>query len=253
MSVEALAELLENARSSVALTGAGVSTDSGIPDFRSVESGLWRDHDPAKVASIDGFRHSPRAFYDFWGERFAGLAGASPNVTHLVVAALERAQRLRGVITQNIDGLHQKGGSDNVLEVHGSFQHARCLGCGRLEGFDEVMSRVHAGRLPVCEACGELVKPDVVLFGEELPPAFSQAERWVRECDLLLVLGSSLGVYPVAGLVPLARSRGARVALVNRESSPYDDDADVVLHAELAPTMEALASTLGLELSAVPS
>ncbi len=244
--IEALAARLRGAERAVALTGAGVSTDSGIPDFRSASSGLWRHHDPMRVASVEGFRREPRAFYDFWGERFARLGEARPNVTHRVLAALERAGRLRAVITQNIDGLHTIAGSERVIEVHGSFRNARCIECGARYPTDAITERVARGRLPICDRCGGLVKPDVTLFGEELPPAFADAARLAREADLLLVLGSSLEVHPVAGLVPDASAAGAFVALINREESAYDDVADLVIHAELGPTMEALARALDL-------
>lgn len=250
--VAELAARLREARCAVALTGAGVSTDSGIPDFRSASSGLWEKHDPMRVASIDGFRREPRAFYEFWGHRFAALGRAQPNVTHRVLASMERAGRLAGVITQNIDGLHLDAGSQRVLEVHGSYRQARCVGCGATYALDAILARVASGRLPVCDACGDLVKPDVVLFGEALPPAFVQAEALTAQADVVLVLGSSLEVHPVAGLVPTARSRGAFVALVNRDASAYDRAASLVLHAELAPTMTELARLLELASSHEP-
>jgi NAD-dependent deacetylase len=237
--IRELAARLREARCAVALTGAGVSTDSGIPDFRSASSGLWEHHDPAQVASLAGFVREPRAFYEFWGERFAKLGEAEPNVTHLTLAALERAGHLAAVVTQNIDGLHGAAGSERVLEVHGSYRQARCLGCGEISSLEEVSARVRGGRLPICH-CGGLVKPDVTLFGEDLPPSFAEAEALVRQADVLLVLGSSLEVHPVAGLVPEASSHGAFVALINREPSRYDGLADLVLHTELAPAMREL-------------
>ncbi len=247
MTVDALADLLSTADRLVALTGAGVSTESGIPDFRSASSGLWRDHDPMHVASIDGFLEDPMGFYDFWGDRFGELAEKRPNATHALLAALEAAGRLDAVVTQNIDGLHRAAGSREVLEVHGSYRRARCTGCGIARPLEEVVATVRAGREPRCE-CRSLIKPDVVLFGELLPPVFGDAERRARACDVLLVLGSSLEVYPVAGLVPMAASSGARIAIVNRDPGPFDDLAAVVVHAELGPTMAALAERLGLTL-----
>lgn len=244
--IEALARLLREVREgggrAVALTGAGVSTDSGIPDFRSAQSGLWREHDPMEIASVEGFQRDPRRFYDFWGERFARLGDARPNATHRALAALEGEGLLAAVVTQNIDGLHGDAGSKRVLEVHGSYRRARCIGCGRVEALDEVVARLKTGRLPICQACGDLVKPDVVLFGELLPPVFGEAQALAKGADLLVVLGSSLAVYPVAGLVADARA----VALVNRDPGPFDEDARLVLHAELTPAMHALAETLGL-------
>lgn len=238
--VERLVELVRSAERIVALTGAGVSTDSGIPDFRSASSGIWQEYDPMEIASIDGFRRDPRKFYEFWGERFGALRDKRPNVTHDVLAELERGGSLRAVVTQNIDGLHQAAGSERVLEVHGSFRRARCLHCSKVESLDDVVARVRSGRLPVCEVCGELVKPDVVLFGEMLPPVFGEAETFMTECDLLLVLGSSLFVHPVAGLVPGALRAGAKVAIVNRDPSPYDDLVHLVVHGELREVMPRL-------------
>lgn len=242
-----LAARLRRARSAVALTGAGVSTDSGIPDFRSPTSGLWETHDPMRVASLAGFQREPRAFYAFWGERFAKLGEARPNVTHHALVALERAGWLSAVITQNIDGLHTEAGSTRVVEVHGNYRQARCIECGRARPLEEVLAQVAAGRLPICE-CGGLVKPDVTLFGEDLPPAFAEAEALAQAADVLLVLGSSLEVHPVAGLVPRAHERGAFIAFVNRQPSAYDAIADVVVHADLAPTMQTLADALELSL-----
>ena len=246
MSVEALAALLRDAERSVALTGAGVSTESNIPDFRSAENGIWRERDPMEVASIEGFRRDPRGFYEFWSDKLGTTAGAKPNVTHRLLAALEERGSLAGVITQNVDGLHHDAGSRSVLEVHGSFRTTRCLGCGDAATLEEVVARVREGEEPVC-ACGALIKPDVVLFGELLPPVFGEAERLARRCDVLLVLGSSLAVYPVAGIVPLASAAGARVAIVNRDPGPFDDLADVVVHGELGATIGTLAEHLGLD------
>lgn len=245
MSVDALATLLGEATSTVALTGAGVSTESGIPDFRSADSGLWRDHDPMRLASIEGFRDDPRGFYEFWGDKLSELGTAKPNVTHRLLAALEERGSLLGVVTQNIDGLHDDAGSDAVLEVHGSFRTTRCMGCGAPGTLETVVELVRGGAPPTCE-CGDLIKPDVVLFGELLPPIFADAERWARRCDVLLVLGCSLEVHPVAGLVPMASAAGASVAIVNRDPTPFDDIAEIVVHAELGATMAAVAERLGL-------
>lgn len=245
--IHELADRLREARHAVALTGAGVSTDSGIPDFRSARSGLWQKHDPMKVASIEGFRREPRAFYDFWGERFAGLDAAKPNVSHEVLARAEARSWLRAVVTQNIDGLHQKAGSREVLEVHGTYSRTRCLGCGATGTLVEVARRVKQGRLPICEDCGELVKPDVVLFGEELPSAFEQARKLVRASDLLVVLGSSLEVHPVASLVPEAKAHGATIIIADRGETEMDDLADVIVRGELSRTMPRLAERLGID------
>lgn len=243
----ALTEALQRARRIVALTGAGASTDSGIPDFRS-DDGLWGEHDPMAVASIEGFRQHPARFYAFWKERFRGLVAARPNITHRVLAALEARGLLRAVVTQNIDGLHHKGGSREVMEVHGSAATASCIACRRAAPVSEVLAQVAADRVPRCAACGGLVKPDVVLFGEDLPPAIQAAAQAVAGADLLVVLGSSLEVHPVAGLVPHAASHGTRVAIVNREPTSLDHLADVVVHASLSPVMRHLDVALDLRL-----
>ena len=247
--VQKLAEMLERARYAVALTGAGVSTESGIPDFRSPGSGLWAQVDPLKVASVEGFRRDPRGFYEFWRWRFAKLTEAEPNVTHRVLAQLEKKGLLKAVITQNIDGLHTQAGSKRVLEVHGSYTRGVCVECREVYPIEEVFHKVEASTegVPRCDRCGGLLKPDVVLFGELLPPAFQEAELEVLKCDLLLALGSSLEVYPVAGLVPQAKARGARLAILNRDPTDFDSMADLVIHAELGPTMERLSELLGLE------
>ena len=248
--VQKLAGMLERSRYAVALTGAGVSTESGIPDFRSPGSGLWAQVDPLKVASIDGFRRDPKGFYEFWKWRFAKLTEAEPNVTHKVLARLEQEGRLKAVITQNIDGLHTKAGSKRVLEVHGSYTRGVCVGCHEICDIEDVFRKVEESQegVPRCDRCGGLLKPDVVLFGELLPPAFQEAELEVLKCDLLLALGSSLEVYPVAGLVPQAKARGAQLVILNRDPTDFDSMADLVIHAELGPTMQRLAELLGLDL-----
>ncbi len=238
-----LAHSLRSAHRAVVLTGAGVSTDSGIPDFRS-SAGLWRDADPMRFATQDGFLRDPVGFYAFWREHLGALASVRPNVTHEVVALLERDGLASAVATQNIDGLHQTAGSKNVHEVHGTFRTVRCLECGVREPSARAFSI--RDRAPRCRVCGGLVRPDVVLFGEALGPAFEDATEEIQRADFLLVLGSSLEVAPVSELVPLAASRGMPVAIVNRESTSHDDEASFVVHRELAPTMRALATELGL-------
>lgn len=239
--LEAIAAAIERARYVVALTGAGVSTESGIPDFRSDE-GLWKDADPMEVSSIDGFREDPARFYRFWRGALRPLQNAPPSKAHELLAYLESRGRVQAVITQNVDGLHQRAGSRSVLEVHGTFQRVRCLECGHELRIDAVLE---GEGVPACPACGALrLKPDVVLFGEMLPPVFSQAESEVRQADLLLVLGTSLTVFPVAGLVPLAAQTGAEVVLLNRDRTPYDDDATLVAHGELGAMCGELLNLL---------
>ena len=244
-SIQEAAKLLERARSGVALTGAGVSTDSGIPDFRG-DAGLWKDYDPMDVASIEGFEADPARFYRFWSTEFATLASATPSAAHRFLAGLESRGRITAVITQNIDGLHQAAGSRHVLEVHGSFRTVECLACGEREGVATVFAR-SGNEAPACRACGaRRLKPDVVLFGEMLPPSFAAAEREVDQADLLVAMGTSLGVYPVAGLVARAKRRGAAVVILNRDPTPFDSEVDVVVNGELGAICRQLGALLAL-------
>lgn len=238
--VERLAQMLREAQYCVALTGAGVSTESGIPDFRSPSTGLWAQYNPMEVASIGGFRSNPVRFYEFWRQRFAKLADAQPNITHKVLAQLEARGYVKCVITQNIDSLHQKAGSRRVLEVHGTYTRGVCLGCKKTYSIQEIFKKVESHRVPLCDECNDLLKPDVVLFGELLTPDFESALDEIECCDFLFVLGTSLEVYPVAGLVPHAKRRGAQLAIVNRDATPFDRIADIAIQSELGPVMAEL-------------
>lgn len=229
--VRRAAELLSNAQAGWALTGAGVSTPSGIPDFRG-PGGLWERHDAELVSSIEGLRAHPEAFYAFWMERFVVMRETTPNAVHRWLAKMEREGRLRGVITQNIDGLHHAAGSVNVHEVHGHVRSGSCLSCGRSYGFEWVAQQARKHGVARC-TCGGLVKPDVVLFGESLPAAMDIAVQAVDGADVLLVMGSSLSVWPVAGLVPRAYAQGIPVLLANDQPTPYDDGAEVTLRGDL--------------------
>lgn len=247
--IRQLADWLQGAEYGIALTGAGVSTDSGIPDFRSPDSGLWTQTDPEIVASVDGFRRDPEGFYEFWSWRFGKLKDARPNSTHHLLAQLEAQGRIRSVVTQNIDGLHRDAGSQTVHEVHGTYRRGVCVDCGRAMPIETVFEQVEAQGLPYCEHCDGLMKPDVVLFGEMLPDAFLDAEADAAQSDLLIALGSSLEVHPVAGLVSRAKYGGARVAVVNRDPTPYDDLVDWVIRGDLGPVVRQLADELGVDLS----
>lgn len=241
--LHALTNRIRKSRRGVVLSGAGMSTESGIPDFRS-RMGLWRDADPMRYATREGLLADPEGFYAFWRPYFASLATVRPNQGHYVVAALERAGLVRAVVTQNVDGLHQAAGSSTVHEVHGTFRTVRCMGCGLRASSAEAFAQSEGA--PRCSACGSLVRPDVVLFGEMLGPVFEDATESVRAADFLLVLGSSLEVAPVSGLVPFAATRGVPVAIVNREPTNYDGLADVVVRAELGPSLQEIAARLGL-------
>lgn len=233
------AALLQQARHTVALTGAGISTPSGIPDFRSPGSGLWESANPFVVASIIGFRLKPKAFYDWVRPLAAKAFSAEPNPAHMALAELEHAGMLAAVITQNIDGLHQKAGSQEVLELHGHIRESSCLGCQRAVPTDTLMDRFLAsGEVPRCSRCGGVMKPTVVLYGEQLPmDAVEAAIAHVRQADLMLVAGSSLEVVPVAQYPRLAHERGARVVVVNLSPTYIDSVADVTIRADVAEVL----------------
>jgi NAD-dependent deacetylase len=237
---ERLAELIRTRQPCVALTGAGVSTESGIPDFRSA-GGIWAQYDPYEVASIDAFRRDPARVWEFYERRLSVLADAEPNDAHRALARLEELGHLRAVVTQNVDGLHQAAGSREVVEVHGSIRGAVCLGCGARYPADEVHERLP---LPCCD-CGEVLKPGVVMFGELLPAAaFERAEELARGARLLLAVGSTLEVHPVAGL-PLATLRGGgALAIVNRGPTALDDRADVRLEGSAGALLRATVDSL---------
>lgn len=240
---ERATELLRGARRIVALTGAGISTESGIPDFRGPQ-GSWTKYDPT-VFAYPNFVSDPesrRAYWRWSAEFWPNVAAARPNAAHLAFADLERAGRLRCVVTQNVDGLHGLAGSRDVIEIHGNGTRTVCLSCASSYDRDDIQERLLAGDTdPRCEACGGVLKPGVVLFGERMPPepterAFDEAEA----CDLLVVAGSSLVVNPAARLVPHAKQAGARVLIVNLERTLYDGIADVVVRGKCAETLGAV-------------
>ncbi|MGC8838514.1 MAG: NAD-dependent protein deacylase [Anaerolineae bacterium] len=237
------ARLLRQARHAVALTGAGISTPSGVPDFRSPETGLWRHVDPLLVASIWAFRVSPRTFFDWMRPLARTLLEARPNPAHEALARLEEAGLLQAVITQNIDGLHQKAGSRTVLELHGHIRTATCTRCYRTypsEAF--IPTYLETGEVPRC-GCGGILKPDVILLGEDLPrETYRQAVQEARACDLMLVAGTSLEVAPASDLPFIAQRRGVPVIVVNLDPTPLDPLAAVVLHANVALILPALAA-----------
>jgi NAD-dependent deacetylase len=236
--IQRAAQLILGARHAVALTGAGISTPSGIPDFRSPESGLWARVDPMAVASIWAFQIQPRHFYDWLRPVAQTLLTARPNPAHHALADLEAMGRLQAIITQNIDDLHQKAGARRVLEVHGHLREATCVRCYRVVPTRGMLERfVEDGEVPRC-ACGGVLKPNVVLFGEELPAdVVAEAEREARQCDLMIVAGSSLEVIPVAELPLTAWQHGAKLIIVNYQPTYLDDQADVVIHQDVAEVL----------------
>lgn len=240
-----LAALIRERGPAVVLTGAGMSTESGIPDFRSA-SGIWADVDPFEVASIDAFRRDPLRVWRWYGPRIGGLLAAEPNAGHVALAALERAGHVRAVVTQNIDLLHTRAGSQDVVELHGSIRNFRCLACGATEALEEVLVQLESREAPLCAGCGTILKPGVVMFGELLPmDAMARAELLCGDARLLLVVGSSLQVWPVAGLPGDTLRSGGVVAIVNLEQTPYDTDAATVVREPSGPTLASVARDLG--------
>ena len=235
-------EILRRSAHTVALTGAGISTSSGIPDFRSPQSGLWAHYDPMQVASLWAFHQHPESFYDWLRPMLAMIMMAQPNAAHRVLADMEAQQRLAAVLTQNIDSLHQKAGSRRVLELHGHTRTASCLQCHYTTPAGTLLSEVLAGRLPPpCPECGGPLKPDVILFGEPLPyEIISAAQQEALGCDVMLVIGTSLEVMPAADLPLLARRRGARIVLINHMPTPIDDQMDIIIRADVASTLQSL-------------
>lgn len=241
-SVARLAALVRERQPVVALTGAGASTASGIPDFRS-PTGWWARFDPQVYSSIQTFRQEPQRVWEFHGPRLRLLVEAQPNPVHEALARLEQAGLLEAVVTQNIDMLHVKAGSRTVVEVHGSVRTSSCPGCARRYPADQVVALVDAHGAPPCPACGSILKPDVVFFGEPLPEtAIAQATALARRAGLLLVIGSSLQVWPVAELPAIARAGGAAVAIVNAGPTTFDAEADLRIDGDAAATLAALAT-----------
>jgi NAD-dependent deacetylase len=238
-AIESAAEIVRGARRIVALTGAGISRPSGIPDFRSA-GGLWTRDDPMAVASLAGFRADPRRFYTWVRPLIDTIQRALPNPAHLALAQLEREGRMAAVITQNIDGLHQRAGSREVYELHGHIRSATCLDCEHQVPGRSLLDPVRRTKIPRC-GCGGLFKPDVVLFDELLPRGlFWLAQRALDQCDLVLVAGTALEVAPVCDLPLAALRRGARLIIVNQSETYLDGRADVVLNEDVAEALPAI-------------
>jgi len=237
------AALLRKARYAVALTGAGLSTPSGIPDFRSPGLGLWERFDPMEVASIGSFRRNPGIFYAWVRTLVQALLTAEPNEAHLALADLEADGWLKAVITQNVDNLHQRAGSHEVLELHGHFREATCTRCGRVQSTEELLDRFLAtSEVPTCSVCGGVIKPNAVLFGEQLPFRTVAASRaHIRQADLILVAGSSLEVAPASQMPLMVHERGGRIVIVNLMPTYLDAIADVVIHADVVEALPRIA------------
>jgi len=242
--VSRLAELVRDRQPCVVLTGAGVSTESGVPDFRS-PTGLWAQFDPLEYGSIDAFRRDPEKVWRFYAPRFAMLTEAEPNDAHLALARLERAGLVRAVVTQNIDLLHSRAGSREVVEVHGSIRTSTCPWCRRSYELAHVLGLLEEAPAPACSECEAILKPDVVFFGELLPAgAIERAFALAREAQLLLVVGSALEVHPVAGLPLETLDAGGAVAIVNLGPTALDSRAELRVEASAGETLRAVADEL---------
>ncbi len=238
--IKNIADLLTQSSYTVVLTGAGVSTESGIPDFRSPGSGLWTVVDP-ELFTIQGFKANPGAFYQAGVPFFRQIEEAEPNAAHTVLAELERRSLVKAVITQNVDGLHQKSGSRQVLEIHGSLSSASCMHCGNQVPIEQVIEEVEEGLLPpLCVECGEPLKPDVVLFNEPLSPDYSQALEEARKADLILIIGSSMQVSPANQLPSLCEN----LVIINRTPTFYDEKAQVAVNENTARVMKLILEEL---------
>ncbi len=238
--IEEIAQIILSARTVAALTGAGVSKESGIPTFRD-KDGLWSQYDMEKYASIDGLLNDPLSVWKWYRDRYIEARKAQPNIGHKALAELEKILTDKGkdfaVITQNIDGLHRKAGSENVIEIHGSLYRARCMECGKKYSMDEVID----GPLPPYCECGGLIRPDVVFFGEPLPEKeMAQALSYAEKSDVFMVLGTSAVVYPAAMLPYIARDAGAVIIEVNIENTPVSEFANYVLRGKFGDVMVSL-------------
>lgn len=230
-------DLISQANYCVALSGAGISTPSGIPDFRSPGSGIWTKYSPMEVATLSAFRYYPDRFYDWLRPFLARLTKADPNPAHIALAKLEENNLLQAIITQNIDALHQRAGSKNVIEVHGSYQTLTCLECYKqIDTNPEILNALQKdGKKPFCQDCGGLLKPDLILYEEQLPAdKWRSARKEIMACDLLLILGSSLTVTPACDLPLSALGNGAKIIILNYSHTHIDDQAAVSLHGDLA-------------------
>ncbi|MGA9372878.1 MAG: NAD-dependent protein deacylase [Solirubrobacterales bacterium] len=242
---DTLARLLKQSKCTVALTGAGISVPSGIPDFRTPGEGIWEKVDPMEVAHIDAFRRDPARFWGFYRQRMEMLGDKEPNRAHEVLAELERRGLLEAVITQNIDTLHTKAGSEHVIEVHGSVRTSSCQSCGAEYETSDVDALFGGDGAAVCSQCGGPVKPDVVLFGELLPAeAMAEAEALAERAELMLCVGSSLEVFPVAGLPSLTRTSGGHIAVITIGPTPFDADAVVRMGGDVVADLDAVLAAL---------
>jgi len=245
-AINCAVDIMQGSSYTTVLTGAGISTPSGIPDFRSGTSGLWSLYDPFEVASLTSFRYNPQKFYDWMHPLAIQMVVAAPNDAHIGLAKLEAAGLVDTIITQNIDSLHTKAGAKNVIEVHGSMESMTCIRCYKHYDSQEfIQPYLESAKIPHCPGCGAVLKPDVILMEEQLPArAWQQAVSASQKCSLMIVVGSSLEVVPVANLPMRALDTGAHIIIINRTPTYIDVRADVVFHEDLIDIVPAIVDRL---------
>ena len=248
--IKKFAQLILEAKNIVALTGAGMGTESGIADFRSPGTGLWEKVSPDEFASIHSYVSNPKKNLDFMLELGMAIFKAKPNKGHKALTKLQKLNKLNGILTQNIDGLHQKAHSKNVVELHGTAYEAICMGCSNIYPITIMIDQVSSGKYsPSCEMCNGLLKPNAIFFGEPLrSETLSRADRLIEESDLLIVLGSSLLIYPVAFYPRKALSLGANLAIINIQETDIDDSADVFIHEKIGDVFPLIVSIVKNEI-----
>lgn len=241
-AIQIAASLIRRAKKTVILTGAGYSTPSGIPDFRTAGSGLWTKYLPMEVASLTTFRTNPELFFAWLQPLASRMIGTQPNAAHLALVKLETAGYLSTIITQNIDGLHHRAGNHRVLEIHGTFNTLTCVGCfKKFPAAGLIQPYLDYGEIPYCPECHHLLKPDIILFEEQLPvKTWVEAEKASENCDLMLIAGTSLEVMPSARLPVRALDNGAKLILVNKTETYIDVRADIILRGDVAELMPPL-------------
>jgi NAD-dependent deacetylase len=237
------AEIIKKSKNMIALTGAGISVESGIPDFRSA-GGLWDKYDPAVYASIYSFKNMPEKVWDMIFDMIEITDNARPNNAHIALAELEKMKLLKAVITQNMDNLHQEAGSKNVIEYHGNAKHLVCLSCSAKYSSSEY--EIPDRKIPHCESCGKILKPSVIFFGENIPDhALRESQKFAEAADVVLVVGTSAVVYPAAGIPKIAKSRGAYIIEFNiEETGLTDSDTDIFIHGSAGATLPELVKLL---------
>lgn len=247
--IAVVADWIRQAKNTVAFTGAGISTPSGIPDFRSEESGLWENVDPQLVASIYGFRKNPKAFFDWVRPLAKKTIDAQPNAAHLALAHLEKTHRLSAIITQNIDMLHSRAGNTSIFELHGHMRLATCIRCFKeYDGVPIIKQVLDDGVVPRCPDCDGVLKPNVILFGEQLPyDQMMGAKNAAKIADLLIVIGSSLEVAPASDIPLIAKRNGAKLVIINLEPTIIDNYADIVIAGDAAEILPKIMHYLDAE------